>query len=163
MEERYQKFSNLVLKGNFGKCIQFICEIEKGRVLQLRELDEDCTGTINENVTYHLEGGNTSKTILSCATLKMYEVTTILIPVDITEEAVESVVRKLLGSSISGGTDSEALQVWLLKFREDSTRLRTSVETFVDCIANGSPPWVAYRAFMSCRMITLDKILAYVR
>ena len=32
-----------------------------------------------------------------------------------------------------------------------------SKDFFVDWIANGSPPWVAYRAFMSSRMIALDK------
>ena len=51
----------------------------------------------------------------------------------------------------------EALQVWIMKFGDDSTRLRTSAETFVDWLANGSPPWVAYSAFMSCRLIVLDK------
>ena len=65
--------------------------------------------------------------------------------------------RNVLGSSGPGGTDSEALQGWLLKFGEDSTRLRTSVETVVDWLANGSPPWTTYRAFMSVRMIALDK------
>ena len=53
--------------------------------------------------------------------------------------------------------DSEALQGWLLKFGEDSTRLRTSVEIFVDWLANGIPPWVAYRSFMPGRLIALDK------
>ena len=51
----------------------------------------------------------------------------------------------------------EALQGWLLKFEKDSTGLHTSVETFVDWLANGSPPWAAYRAFMSGRMIAIDK------
>ena len=62
-----------------------------------------------------------------------------------------------MGSSGPGGTESEALQGWLLKFREDSKRLRTSVETFVDWLSNGSPPWAAYRAFMYGRMIEIDK------
>ena len=62
-----------------------------------------------------------------------------------------------MGSSSPGGTESEALQGWLLKFGEDITILRTSVETFVDWLSNGSPPWAAYCAFMSGRMITLDK------
>ena len=62
-----------------------------------------------------------------------------------------------MGSSGPGGTESEALQGWLLKFGEDSTRLRTSVETFVDWLSNGSPPWAAYREFMSGRMIAIDK------
>ena len=78
------------------------------------------------------------------------------------QEAVESVVQKLLGRSGPVGTDSEALQGWLLKFGEDSTRLRTIVENFVDWLANGSPPWAAYCAFMSGRLIALDS-QAYVR
>ena len=31
------------------------------------------------------------------------------------------------------------------------------MENFVDWLANGSPPWAAYRAFMSGRLIALDK------
>ena len=53
--------------------------------------------------------------------------------------------------------DSEALQVWLLKFGEGSTRLITSMETYLDWLANGSPPWAAYHTFMSGRLISLDK------
>ena len=79
------------------------------------------------------------------------------IPVAITEESLEPVARKRLGSSGPGGTDSEELQGQLLKFVEDSTILRTSVETFVDWLSNGSPPWAAYRAFMYGRRIVLDK------
>ena len=100
---------------------------------------------------------NSSKTIPSCATLETYKETPIFIPVDITEEAVESVVQKRLRRSGPGGKDSEALQGCLLKIGEDSTRLRTSIETFVDWLANGSPPWAAYCAFMPGRLIALDK------
>ena len=63
--------------------------------------------------------------------LETYEKTPIFIPVNITEEAVESVARKLLRSPNTGGTDLEALKGWILKFGEDSTRLRTSVEFFL--------------------------------
>ena len=89
--------------------------------------------------------------------LEIYEETPIFIPVNITEEAVELVARKLLGSFGPGGTDLEELQGCLLKFGEDSTRLLTSVETFVDWLANGSPSWAAYYAFMSGHLIALDK------
>ena len=91
---------------------------------------EDRTGTINETVVSILEGKHTSKTIPSCGTLETYEETHIFIPINITEKAVESVAQKLSGSSGPGGTDSEAIQGWIIKFGEDSTRLRTSVETF---------------------------------
>ena len=44
-----------------------------------------------------------------------------------------------------------------MKFEEDSTRLRTRAKTFVEWLANGSPPRAASRAFMSVRLIVLDK------
>ena len=95
----------------------------------------------------------------SCATLEVYEETSIFIPVNITEEAVESVAPNVLGRSGPGGTDSEALQGWLIIFGEESTRLRTSVENFVDWLSNGSPPWEAYCVFIYVRLIALDKYL----
>ena len=64
---------------------------------------------------------------------------------------------KLSGSSGSGGTESEALQGWLLKFMEDSIRVRIIVETFADWVDKCSPPSAAYRAFMSGLLIVLDK------
>ena len=40
---------------------------------------------------------------------------------------------------------------------KDDTRLHTSMENCVDWLANGIPPWTAYRAFISGRLIALDK------
>ena len=77
--------------------------------------------------------------------------------IKIAEEAIQSVSRKHFGSYGPGGTDFDALQGWLLKFEEDSSRLFTSVETFFNWLANGSPPWVAYHTFMSVRLIAIDK------
>ena len=157
MEERHQTFSNLVLKGKLREAVRFFCEIEKRVVLQLDKLAADHTGTIKKTIVLVLEGKHPSKTIPSCATLETYEEAHIFIPVDIMEEDVESVAQKLSGSFGPRGTDSEALQGRLLKFGEDGTRLRTSVKTFVDWLSNGGLPWASYRAFMSGRLITLDK------
>ena len=109
-----------------------------------------------------LEGKRPSKIIPYCAALATHDKTPIFIPVNIMEKSVELVARKILGISGPGGTDSEALQGCLLKFGEDSTRLRTSVETFVEWLANGSPPWLTYRAFMLGRLIAVVK-QPYVR
>ena len=51
----------------------------------------------------------------------------------------------------------EALQGWLLKFGEDSNRLRTSMKTFVDWLVNGSPPFADHCAFMPVRLIALEE------
>ena len=61
------------------------------------------------------------------------------------------------GSYGPGGTYSEPVQGGILKFGQDSKRLHTSVETFVKWLANKSPPWMAYRSFMSVCLITFDK------
>ena len=95
--------------------------------------------------------------ITCCDTLATYEETPILITVDITEVSVEYVARKRLGSSGLGGTGSEALQGWLLKCGDDSTRLRTIFGNLVDWLANGSSLWATYCAFMTSRLIALDK------
>ena len=62
------------------------------------------------------------------------------IPVDIAEYKVKLVARKLLGSAGPGGTDPEALHGWKLKFRDQNKKLRISVESSVECLANQSPP-----------------------
>ena len=94
------------MKEKLWEAVRFVCEREKGGVLQPDKLAEDCTGTINKTVASVLERKNPSVTIPSCATLETYEETPIFVPMDITEEAVESVAQKLLGSSIPGGTNS---------------------------------------------------------
>ena len=82
----------------------------------------------------------------------------IFIPVDIVEYVVELVAQKCLWSAHPGGTDSEALQWWLLKFGGHSKKLRISVEYFVDWLANTIPSWVAYQEFMTGCLIALDKL-----
>ena len=66
-------------------------------------------------------------------------------------------MQLVFGDSGPGDTDSETLQGWILKFGEDSKRLGTSVEIYIDWLANGSPPWAAYHAFMSGLLIKFDK------
>ena len=56
-----------------------------------------------------------------------------------------------------GGTDSVSLQLWLLWFEAARWELRMIVGDFVEWMGSGRPPWVAYRALMSGRLIVLDK------
>ena len=57
------------------------------------------------------------------------------IAVDIVDHLLESIARENLGSSIPGGTESEALQRSIFQFGEDSKTNCTGVEIFVDCQA----------------------------
>jgi hypothetical protein len=79
------------------------------------------------------------------------------VDLDITDEAVEKVARRLSGSAGSGGTDSHALQHWLLRFGKASGALRDAVADFTDWLGNTAPPWAAYQAIMAGRLIGIDK------
>ena len=76
---------------------------------------------------------------------------------DITEDIVEQVARRLSGSAGPGGSDAQAIQQWLLRFGGASQELRRAVAKFVSWMANDSPPWAAYRAIKAGRLIGLDK------
>ena len=77
-------------------------------------------------------------------------------PVDITYDTVTAVAGRLSGSAGPGGTDSVLLQHWLLRFGAASAELRRIVGNFVEWLGNGWPPWAAYSALMSGRLIALD-------
>ena len=67
--------------------------------------------------------------------LELYEETPVFIPMDITEDVVESVARKLSGSAVASGMDLEELQGWLLKLGDHSRKLCANVKYFVYCLA----------------------------
>ena len=80
-----------------------------------------------------------------------------LTPVDITEDTVTAVAGRLSEGAGPGGTDSVSLQHWLLRFGAVRAELRLIVGDFVEWLGNGRPPWAAYWALMSARLIALDK------
>ena len=77
--------------------------------------------------------------------------------VDVTDDTVTVVARRILGGAGPGGTDSVSLQNWLLRFGATSAELRLIVGDFVEWLGNGRLPWAAYWALMSGRMTVLDK------
>jgi hypothetical protein len=79
------------------------------------------------------------------------------LPVAITEEVVETVASRLSGAAGPGGTDAIDLRNWLLRFGAESEQLRCALANLAEWMANGHPPWAAYRALMACRLVALDK------
>ena len=95
--------------------------------------------------------------VLDASVLEDYKTLPNLVELDITEETVEQVARRLLGSAGPGGTDSAAVQHWLLRFGGASQQLRKAVAELTDWISNSSPPWAAYRALRAGRLVAIDK------
>ena len=80
-----------------------------------------------------------------------------LTPVDITDDTVTVVAGRLSRGAGPGGTYSVSLQHWILQFGGKSGELRLIVGDFMEWLGNGRPPWAAYRALMSGRLIAPDK------
>ena len=80
-----------------------------------------------------------------------------LTPVYITNDMVKAFTGRLSEGAGLSGTDSVSLQHCLLRFGVASRELRLIVGDFVEWMVNGRPPWAAYRALMSGRLIAMDK------
>ena len=89
--------------------------------------------------------------------LEDYNVLPELVSLDITSDTVLEVSSKIRGAGGPGGVDSLTLQHWLLRFGKESNHLREAIASLTRWLANESPPWAAYRAIISNRLIALDK------
>ena len=78
------------------------------------------------------------------STMEVYDEADIFIPADITQDVVNRLHRKYLGVQAPELWTWKLYRGGFLKFKEDSKKLCTSVEIFVDWVANKSPPWEAY-------------------
>jgi hypothetical protein len=80
-----------------------------------------------------------------------------LLNLDLNEKTVEKVGRRLSGGAGLGGVNSTLLKQDLLRHGNSSRRLRKTMASFVEWMANSYPPWAAYRALRMGRLIALDK------
>ena len=65
--------------------------------------------------------------------------------------------ENLSSSAGPSGIDFLSMSYWLLEFSASSAILRKSFADLTEWLANGYPPWAAYRAMTSCRLVALDK------
>jgi len=59
------------------------------------------------------------------------------------------VAAKLSGMAGLGGTDAVDLWNWLLCFGAESVAFQEEMASWMNWLANESPPWPAYRALMA--------------
>ena len=151
---RAKTFHGLVLYGKLRTAVIWITDQYKGGGLLM---EEHCTNT-GERVLEVLRTKHPDAPSPSAACLNTYaDKPPEMVPVDITDDVVWAVAGRLSRGAGPGGTDSVSLQHWLLRFRAANGELRLNVAEFGEWISNGRPPWAAYRAMMSVRMIALEK------
>ena len=153
-EHRAKTFHGLVLRGKLRTAMSWVTERKKGGVLQP---DDSCTKTA-ERVMEVLYTKHPDARPSLAACLDTYaDNPPEMVPVDITDDVVSAVAGRLSGGEGPGGTDLVSLQHWLLRFGEESGELRQIVAEIGEWLSCGRPPWAAYRAMMSGRLIVLDK------
>ena len=91
--------------------------------------------------------------------LEHYDVVPEFVPLDVTEDTVETISRKLTGAAGPGGIDASGLQQWLLRFGITIQRLRRVVALIACWMLNNFLPWTATHALLSNRLWALDKCL----
>jgi hypothetical protein len=77
------------------------------------------------------------------------------VDLDITEDTIEVTARRLSRGAGLGGTDTHALQQWLLQYGQASQLLQQA--NFVNWLSNSFPPWAAHRGLMAGCLVALDK------
>ena len=127
--------------------MRYLTEREKGGVL----LPDDICSKTGLRVADVLDSKHPNTREPEPDALHQYESLPEFIDVDVTEDAVEQTARKMSGAAGLGGLDSYTLKHWLLGFGRASQELRIAVADFVDWMANGFPPWAAYRALRADR------------
>ena len=87
----------------------------------------------------------------------MFESCPEFIEVEAIDENVEQVSKKLSGSVCLSGIVSISMSHWLLKFGGASARLRKSIASMIEWLANSCHPWVEYCTTTWDRLVGLDK------
>lgn len=153
-EQRLKKFNQRVISGDLRGAIKFLSETEEGGVLMPDEIDSKSGDTVEEV----LQSKHPEPRTMDASKLQQYTDCPDFVNLDVTSETVEKVSARLSGSAGLGGADAEAVSNWLLQFGDASRRLRNAVAKICRWMANDFPPWAAYRALMSGRLIGLDKM-----
>ena len=92
-----------------------------------------------------------------CAAFEDYGEVPKTVPLDFTADDLMGVASKLSGAAGALGAEAVDLCNWLLCFGCSSEEFIVVVTSLVDWVAKSSPPWAAYRALMSCRLMEIDK------
>jgi hypothetical protein len=127
--------------------VRYLTDRGKGGILLPNDVDKK----LGDSVTEALESKHPHARIPDASSLPEYTNTPDFV------DAVKKVARRLSGSAGLGGTDSHALQHWLLQFGVASRKLCTALAEFTEWLSKDFLPWPGYRAIMARQLVALDK------
>ena len=151
--ERTKVCSSLICRGKIRAVIKYAYEREKGGALMPGNTDDKSGDLVFDT----LKAKHLDARAVSVENLSIFESCQDLIEVEVTDENVEQAAKKLSRSAGPSGIHSISMSYWLLKFGGESARLRKSMAIVVEWLANGYPPWAAYRAMTWGRLVGLDE------
>ena len=138
-DERVRIFQRKMLHGDIRGAVKYLTNSEVGGVLMPSDTDAKSGKPVEEAL--HEKHPNARPPPASM--LPKFSMTPDLVDLNITNETVKAVGRKLSGSGGLGGTDAMSVRSWLLQFGGASRKFRTAVAYFGEWMSNGYPPWAA--------------------
>ena len=127
----------MALQGKHRSAVRWLTERMKGGAL---DPENNCSKT-GDPVSEVLKSKHPEPQIPNVEDFYDHAYLPEIMELDITQEHVEQVARHASGATGPGGTDSTAIQNWLLQHGKTSTLLRKSFANLVSWLANTDPPW----------------------
>ena len=152
-EERLKKYNQLMLLGNPRSAVRYLTDREGGGVLE----PHIPSGKGDQTVEEALKSKHPATRKPGEDAFQLYENIPELLNLDLNDKTVEKVARRLSGGAGLGGVNSAFLKQILLRHGAASRRIRRTMASFAEWMANSYPPWAAYRALRMGRLIALDK------
>jgi hypothetical protein len=152
------KYNSMVLDGKLRATVHFATNRGSGGVL----LPQDsCTKTGRPVMeVLRLQHPDTRIPNLEdphCIAFEHYDEVPVEIPTDCTSKDLETLALRMGGSTGPSSFDAVMLRNCLLWYGRALGELRQELANWVEWLSNESPPWAAYRALMSRRLVALDK------
>ena len=154
-----RKYHSMVIEGRLRSAVRMLTRREGGGVLS----PEDADTKTGRPVIDVLREKHPDLRIPDLgqddwASFEKYATCRESVPVDCTQEMVEEVAGKLQGGAGPSSVDAIAMRKWLLRYGKPSQMLREELAEWTEWLSNTTPPWAAYRALVSCRLVALDKV-----
>ncbi len=92
-----------------------------------------------------------------CIAFEHYNEVPVEIPMDCTSKDLKTLTLRMGGSAGPSSFDAVMLRNCLLWYSGALGELRQELASWVEWLTNEYPPWAAYRALMSRRLVALDK------